>query len=275
MATQTWKQIQPSSFSRIARKLAKTAEWEHTSLTEHLLAAEKKTKLLYSGRKENLIMAQSNGFIFPRFHTDLNEDLPAISPKIQPVHTIMGLSKNVDCFCSLNSNKKKDSVDYFLMHRSIKSNSKNPLPSIAPPTGFSIRVLSVNDAKKIMPLELAYQQEEVILPGQSLPEQAIRLRLSQILKSQVAIAILENGKPVAKANTNARGIHCCQIGGVYTLPEYRKMGLAACAVSNLMHFCASLYRFSSLFVKRTNTAGIKLYRKLDFTISGDYTIAYA
>ena len=82
------------------------------------------------------------------------------------------------------------------------------------------------------------------------------------------------GKPVAKAQTNARGKTVEQIGGVYTLPQLRSRGFGSQLIEHLSREIIRDGKTVSLFVKDTNHAAINLYRKCNFTVNCNFSIFY-
>ena len=117
-------------------------------------------------------------------------------------------------------------------------------------------------------------KDEVAVPGRQLTDAEVDITLRQILKNQLCFSLLCDGEPVAKANTNAIGINCVQIGGVYTHPLYRRNGYAGALVQALCNRATQGGRKPVLFVKEKNTPAFNLYRKLGFEECGRYTIAY-
>jgi predicted GNAT family acetyltransferase len=69
-------------------------------------------------------------------------------------------------------------------------------------------------------------QEEVALPAQKIGEKDAAIFLRDILQNQLVFALFCDDEPVAKANTRAIGFNWIQIGGIYTLPLFRKNGFA-------------------------------------------------
>jgi predicted GNAT family acetyltransferase len=79
---------------------------------------------------------------------------------------------------------------------------------------------------------------------------------------------------VGKINTNAASFARVQIGGVYVLPEYRGLGIGRRMTSV---FAAELQAQGwgvTLFVKKSNPAAQKIYRRIGFDDAGDYRISY-
>ena len=131
-----------------------------------------------------------------------------------------------------------------------------------------------HDADLLFALQKAYLIEEVAPAGKNPGELEINVILKQIIKNQICLALFSDGEPVAKANTNAIGWKCVQVGGVYTNPLYRRNGYAQTLVSNL---CARILRTGrtvTLYVKEKNTAARALYQKLGFQDREGFEIVY-
>ena len=83
------------------------------------------------------------------------------------------------------------------------------------------------DAGALLPLQHAYEKEEVLLDP-ALFNDALSMRsLLQSLREEVHVVLEREGRPLAKAATNARGFTVDQIGGVYTVPTDRGKGSRA------------------------------------------------
>lgn len=131
-----------------------------------------------------------------------------------------------------------------------------------------------HDMEILHPLQKDYMKEEVAVPSRALTDAEVDISLRQILKNQLCFALTVDGDIVAKANTNAIGINCVQIGGVYTHPLYRRNGYAGALVQALCNRALRSGKQPVLFVKEKNTPAFTLYRKLGFEECGRYTIAY-
>lgn len=131
-----------------------------------------------------------------------------------------------------------------------------------------------HDADLLFELQKAYIAEEVVPAGKHPEDLEIRIILKQILKNQICLALFSDGEPVAKANTNAIGWSCVQLGGIYTHPLYRRNGYALHLVHTLCQRILRTGRTVTLYVKEKNTAACGLYKKLGFTEYGDFEIAY-
>ncbi len=130
------------------------------------------------------------------------------------------------------------------------------------------------DMDLLSPLQKGFIKEEISLPGHKITDAEVSIMLRQILKNQLCLAMLSDGEAVAKANTNAIGFKCVQIGGVYTHPLYRRNGYAAALIKTLCKRALRANRTPVLFVKEKNTPALTLYQKIGFTECGGYKIVY-
>ena len=140
---------------------------------------------------------------------------------------------------------------------------------------FKIVRCGIRDADALMPLQLAYEAEEVIPPCRTQNLAAARKNLERILKTEYVVALQNScGGATAKANTNAVGIRWAQIGGVYTAPDFRRKGCASLLVETLAEKIVASNRLPVLYARNGNEAAQKAYTALGFTKTGGFTIAY-
>lgn len=131
-----------------------------------------------------------------------------------------------------------------------------------------------NDMENLFEIERNYLQDEVAVRGQKVSDAEVSLRLRQILKNQLYFALISDDRIVSKAYTNAIGKNWIQIGGVYTLFQFRQNGYAALTVSTLCKRILQAHKNISLFVKTKNLPAQQLYQKIGFTFHSDYKIVY-
>ena len=131
-----------------------------------------------------------------------------------------------------------------------------------------------NDMENLFEIEKNYLQDEVAVRGQKVSDAEVSMRLRQILKNQLYFALISDDRIVSKAYTNAIGKNWIQIGGVYTLFQFRQNGYAALTVSTLCKRILQAHKKISLFVKIKNFPAQQLYQKIGFTFHSDYKIVY-
>lgn len=131
-----------------------------------------------------------------------------------------------------------------------------------------------NDMENLFEIERNYLQDEVAVRGQKVSDAEVSMRLRQILKNQLYFALISDDRIVSKAYTNAIGKNWIQIGGVYTLFQFRQNGYAAHTVSTLCKRILQAHKNISLFVKTKNLPAQQLYKKIGFTFHSDYKIVY-
>jgi ribosomal protein S18 acetylase RimI-like enzyme len=164
----------------------------------------------------------------------------------------------------------KDAIDHFLMRREEPS----PAPENKPVPGMETRVAAVKDAEALLPLQEAYEREEVLIPLHAFNARAISLALAESLRSQTVLVVEIGGRIVAKAQTNARGFFWDQLGGIYVSPEWRRRGIGAFITSQLARRIEGEGRQACLFVKKSNIRAIRAYERSGFSRACDYRIAY-
>ena len=131
-----------------------------------------------------------------------------------------------------------------------------------------------NDMENLFEIEKNYLQDEVAVRGQKVSDAEVSMRLRQILKNQLYFALISDDRIVSKAYTNAIGKNWIQIGGVYTLFQFRQNGYAALTVSTLCKRILQAHKNISLFVKTKNLPAQQLYKKIGFSFHSDYKIVY-
>jgi len=98
--------------------------------------------------------------------------------------------------------------------------------------------------------------------------------LRKNLEQQVVLLVTAGDHILAKAGTNARGLYWDQIGGVYTIPEWRGRGIAAALVEAVARDRLLSGRKVALFVKTVNTFAKKAYIKAGFSTKTHFLISY-
>jgi predicted GNAT family acetyltransferase len=197
--------------------------------------------------------------------------LALLSSSFSPA-TAIGLAKDVERYESALALKPRARVSYRLMARTGDAAQEASRP--APYPRLSVRRATIADLDALLPLQEAYEREEVLTPIHEFNGPACRASLARALERQLVYAAEEGGIVVGKAGTNARGFVVDQIGGVYTHPARRGRGVAAALMAALLAQIAAEGRRASLFVKPENAPALSLYRGLGFEEIGDYRADY-
>jgi len=165
-------------------------------------------------------------------------------------------------------------VDYHLMVQSRESFASASRESVPGPPGLIIRTAYLRDYRALLPLQMRYELEEVVINRQRYSEQICRQHLKHALRHQLVLMAEQNGRVVAKAGTNARGFRTDQIGGVFTVENQRNSGIAFRVMEELLRRIYAEKQTVCLFVKKDNLPALSLYRKLGFRIGDGYQISY-
>lgn len=140
---------------------------------------------------------------------------------------------------------------------------------------WRIEKCRMSDIDSLMPLELAYQSEEVVPACRTISGAAVRKHLEHLIRNEYVLALVnDKNEFVSKANTNAIAHRYAQIGGVYTMAGYRNNHFASLLLELLLAKIIASGRRPVLYVKNENEIAKKLYRTLGFKPSRDFTIAY-
>ena len=263
---------------------------EETCVSLASLIRRKSDKLVFISTSENSVVESVEASILGILNLDstlyhcipditqidkisLLEDLPYLLKK--PVRCISGETATTDYLIKFFPNPKQI-YPYKMMRW---SNTQDSVVSTNSTTsqlsgGEEIIRCTEHDMDFLHPLQKDYMKEEVAVPGRTITDAEVDITLRQILKNQICLAMTVDGEIVAKANTNAIGINCVQIGGVYTHPLYRRNGYAGTLIQSLCNRATRANKQPVLFVKEKNKPAFSLYQKLGFEECGRYTIAY-
>lgn len=156
----------------------------------------------------------------------------------------------------------------------LETQTKTCTPPEPLSNGDEIIRCTEHDIDILMDLQKKYLIKEVAPAGKEVTDLECRLSLKQILKNQLCFALYSDGEIVAKANTNAIGLHWIQIGGVFTHPLYRRNHYAWHLVYTICNRIQKTNRNICLFVKQRNTPAHQLYHQLGFLDKEGFSIIY-
>lgn len=221
------------------------------------------------------LLVVSDGVWFPIFGSSIeNNDRQIIKHLLKKrrytIFTCMGLEDDLEKLTGILEARSVDSIKYHYMNT---TNLEFPVhsPKIE---GLKCRKAIGSDFYRLSNLQAAYEVEEVVRPNKEFNRAICDGYLASSLKKEIVVVAEYEGTMIAKAQTNAKGFSCYQIGGVYVMPEFRNRGIAECLMENLLSIIAREKKTASLFVKKSNFPAIALYKKLGFRIFGDFRIDY-
>lgn len=217
------------------------------------------------------------GFFFParlgRFSDDpeTNSGLRRRLGSFVRIRTVMGTNADVEALIALVGTYPGESVEYELLRLTAAAVPPIPPPPIA---DLFLEQPPVSEWRSLLDLQMAYEREEVLLPGRLPIAAHSKAHLIESLTSQVVLVARRRGTVVARVATNARGFQTDQIGGVFTDPALRGRGIARWLMIHLLHRLAREQRNASLYVKCSNRAARRLYQGLGFEFVSPFRISY-
>lgn len=222
------------------------------------------------------ILTTGGGLVVPvlsgRSPTRHGDIASLLSYTSRQLHSVMGLRRDVEIIEASLAKKPFRFIDYHLMTRNC---------------AFSRSPRSLNNQKKLkicrayprhiaelFPLQAAYEKEEVLLnPHEFNTGISHKFFQQNLRKEKIMFARLKH-KVVAKAGTNALGFRYAQLGGVYTLHEFRNKGIGTILINSLINYLGESYKGASLFAKKDNPAALRLYEKTGFEVREEFRISY-
>lgn len=161
---------------------------------------------------------------------------------------------------------------HFMVHDSLGPAGAQGLPTL--PEGVEIRQADPDDFERLWPLQRAYELEEVVFDPAEFREDIHQVLFRISLRRERHWYLSWRGIPLSKVSTNARGLDWVQLGGVYTVSEWRRRNLARTLLGWVLRILWGSSQKACLFVKRTNTAALGLYHRLGFRPWSDFRIVY-
>lgn len=192
------------------------------------------------------------------------------------IYAIMGeaiFQKQLLNYLSESLNIKAKIIAPYILMTKLKESKIVNCPALIK----ELKIIRANtkDANILIDLQAGYEKEEVCQENEEFPRCISLMNLEHILKNEITYFAKIGNLSVAKANTNAIGVNYAQIGGVYTLPEYRGRRIASCVVNVLMeHIKIKERKNISLFVKDKNTKAIRMYKRLGLQEKSEFYISY-
>jgi ribosomal protein S18 acetylase RimI-like enzyme len=223
------------------------------------------------------LLLHSRRSLLPVFSGNREIPLPGFLKRFLikvPIHAVQGLREDAEILeeaMETRGYRAADVIDYHLM----ALDAEPPAPVFrSGPRGLIIRLPAESDTDEIFRLQAAYEQEEVLPRNGVFNPAASRLSLEHVLAHEQVLVAELDGTIVGKINTNGRSFTRFQIGGVFVRPDCRGMGIGLKMAAAFFKILIMGGSGATLFVKKRNAAARGLYRRLGFSILGDYRISY-
>ncbi|MDR1971849.1 MAG: GNAT family N-acetyltransferase [Treponema sp.] len=191
-----------------------------------------------------------------------------------PFHAVQGLQEDVLLLEEAlrgQGRKSIDPIDYSLM----ALNRRPPAETLrSGPSGLIVRAPDPRELETVLPLQTAYEREEVLPQGANFNPAVCRMNLEHIFEAQRILVAEWGGRIVAKANTSAFSFTRAQIGGVFVEPRCRGLGIGRRLCAALAETLTAEGWGLSLFVKKRNHSALAAYRAVGFKPIADYRISY-
>jgi len=283
----SWTLARPDDLGEIVEFLTRR---EHTCVgfTSHLLddgvpvfPSKLKKRVFYlstdGSQISGLVLQTAFGFVFPIFDTPEAERAPQLRELSRRLkksffhsRTVMGRRRDVERLEAVFGHPPDTQINYFIMSLSgAPARRSRPAPS-----DITFRRASIRDLKALLPLQAAYEEEEVIVDGRDVNSSVVYHNMRSALEHHLTYIAERDGAPIAKASTNGRGLTYDQIGGVYTVPPERNRGIAAELMRYLLADISAQGKSATLFVKQHNQAALAMYERLGFEHRNEFAISY-
>lgn len=187
------------------------------------------------------------------------------------LYSIMGTRQDVSALEPAFHTAPHHTIDYNLLALNWSDFPREERP---PDPDLRYFIPQPGQWRRLLPLQTAYEVEEVLLPGRRPDPAASRATLLHSLENQLVLVATYRESVVARVATNARGYRGDQVGGVYTDPQWRNRGVARWLMTVLLSKLRGQERNASLFVKLDNQPAQELYRSLNFRFESPFRISY-
>ncbi|MDR0669906.1 MAG: GNAT family N-acetyltransferase [Treponema sp.] len=225
------------------------------------------------------LLIHSKGTIFPVFgNYEVHQSTmpPALLRFLKKtnIYALQGLRNDVLSLQGILEELGKqssDEIDYDLM---ALNRGPSAATLLAGPPDISIREPELWEMDDILPLQTAYEMEEVLPQGAVFDAAVCRVNLKRILQEEKILVAELGGRFIAKANTSAISFTRAQIGGVFVHPSYRGLGIARRICAELTRILVKSGQGVNLFVKKLNRSAQAAYHSIGFRPVADYRITY-
>ena len=232
-------------------------------------------KIFYENNKiDSLIAYTDYGTFYPHVKPKyLNETIYFINNSNLLLFSIYGEISQIKEILNNLDYKSKNYIEYYSMlllkenFQEFSNYNRNIL----------CRKCDKRDFNNLKKLQYLYHKEEVYTNGVYYPYEAEMESFKQLLETRLNYAIFnEKNRAVSKVNVNGESPNYFQIGGMFTMKEYRNKGYARLCLNALSKEGVNNFDKNGiiLFVKKDNYPAIKAYEKLGFKVVKETAICY-
>jgi ribosomal protein S18 acetylase RimI-like enzyme len=191
-----------------------------------------------------------------------------------PIHAVQGRLEDTELLDHTLTSLGYECADWIDYDQMTLDGEPDPAALKAGPPGLVLRRPGISDMDALYSLQAAYEVEEVLPKGRVFNPAACRRSLERIIAGEYVLTAELDGRVIGKINTNALSFSRYQIGGVYVHPAYRGRGIAVSMGAAFARLLIAHGWGLSLFVKKRNSAARAVYRRIGFTVTGNYRISY-
>jgi predicted GNAT family acetyltransferase len=143
-------------------------------------------------------------------------------------------------------------------------------PAVAPDPG--VRLVRADEVDVLLPASVAMFTEEVgVSPIAADGGRLYRARVAELVTARRALARIDDGRVVFKAEIGSATSKACQVQGVWVDPSLRGRGLAVAGMAAVVDYAlANVAPVVSLYVNDFNVPAVAAYRHVGFRDVGTF-----
>jgi len=137
---------------------------------------------------------------------------------------------------------------------------------------MKIRPVAVDELDLLLPACIAMFTEEVgISPAAGGMAASYEARVRELIQLGRALAFIDNGEVIFKAEIGAIANGACQVQGVWVNPDYRGRGIGTAGMASVVdHALREFSDVVSLYVNDFNEPACRAYERVGFTHHGTF-----
>lgn len=218
-----------------------------------------------------MVVYTNSGSFYVKNPENITEIVDIIRNSPVNLHSIYIEEKYATCLIDNLFSKPRNIIRYYFM----KTDNYSFIPDKTLNPSYICKKCSDKDFEILKNLHYNYHLEEVYNDGSYYPYDYEMTAYKKLLAKRINFAVFdEKGGAVSKANVNGEAQNSYQIGGVYTLKNYRNQGLSKICVSFLVSELLKKKESVYLYVKKDNIPAVSVYKRLGFRTIYDAALMY-